>query len=113
MWTGIVNCQKEKKEFISEITNERQNLPLNTKCRTPGRFRSTYGLQYSVGVPALTVVAEPEKIRRVGSKYTRETTAATSWSVGEATTEDSVDSGDGGVLVAHFCCLRNGVCVVV
>lgn len=55
------------------------------------------------------MVAVVEQIRRVGCEDARETTAATSWSVREATTENSVGIGDRGVLVAHFCF----VCVVV
>jgi hypothetical protein len=56
-------------------------------------------------VPALAVVTVPNQISTVGAEHTWHTTRAASGSVSEAITEDSVGRGDGGVLVAHFCCV--------
>ena len=58
------------------------------------------------------MVAVVDKIRGVWSENTWQSTTATSWSVGEATTENSVSHGDRGVLVAHVCCVCSSVCVV-
>jgi hypothetical protein len=59
-------------------------------------------------VPALAVVTVPNQISTVRAEHTWHATRATSRSVSKAITEDSVGSGHGGVLVAHFV-----VCVVV
>jgi hypothetical protein len=97
--------------FIFEIPSENQNLPLDTKHL----YDEIKPTQLScLRVPALAVIAVINQIGAVWTENTWHATRAASGSVSKAITKDSINGGDGGVLVAHFvvCVVESVLCVV-
>jgi hypothetical protein len=108
------------------VTNVDEDYKLEKKClylrslmepkltiehQTPVQKNQTYRTESFK--PALAVVAVPNQIRAVGTENTWHTTRAASGSISKTISEDSVGSGDRGVLVAHFvACVVEFVCCV-